>query len=200
MKLRQCIGLVGVLFYFISCSGDEIKSGEKTSAEKLSQSAITTEQEGACAGPKYDQMDFWVGEWDLRSMIPDTTSESGWKIESARNSVRKILDGCAIEENLDGSTIEWKLLGKSFSAYQQSDGIWYQTWVDNSGSYMPFTGIFEEDRKIFRVERERDGKTFLSQMVFYNIRENSLTWDWEHSTDGGKTWNLAWRIEYTRRM
>ena len=35
-------------------------------------------------------------------------------------------------------------------------------------------------------------------MVFYDIGENSLTWDWESSLDGGETWKLQWRIFYIR--
>ncbi len=157
-------------------------------------------KDGPCSGPEYNQMDFWLGEWELRSMIPDISSESGWKIEKAGNIIRKILGGCVIEENFDGSTLESSLVGRRYSTYRKNDGKWYQTWVDNSGSYLPFIGIFEDDRTIFRMERERDGKKFLSQMVFYNIEQNSLTWDWESSRDNGKTWILLWRIEYSRKM
>ncbi|MCH7619143.1 MAG: hypothetical protein IH880_05175 [Candidatus Marinimicrobia bacterium] len=190
----------GVAMIFMACSVKISKENNMATEKREIQLWTKAVADGPCSGPEYNQMDFWVGEWDLRSMIPDTTSESGWKIESARNSVRKILDGCVIEESFDGSTIKWKLLGKSYSTYRKRDKRWYQTWVDNSGSYMPFTGIFEEDRKIFRMEVERKGQKVLLQMIFYKIEENSLTWDWERSVDDGKTWNLKWRIEYTRRM
>jgi hypothetical protein len=36
-------------------------------------------------------------------------------------------------------------------------------------------------------------------MIFRDIRNDSLTWDWERSTDDGKTWSRQWRILYTRR-
>jgi hypothetical protein len=35
-------------------------------------------------------------------------------------------------------------------------------------------------------------------MVFYDIKKDSFTWDWEGTQDGGETWNLLWRINYTR--
>jgi hypothetical protein len=46
---------------------------------------------------------------------------------------------------------------------------------------------------------ERDGKTFLQRMVFYNISDHALDWNWERSDDGGATWNPLWVIHYTRR-
>lgn len=141
-------------------------------------------------------MDFWVGDWNLQTLSPDTSQESGIREGKATNSIRKILDGCVIEENFEAPGLS----GSSYSTFSKNRGFWYQTWVDNSGSYMPFIGIFEDDRKIFRMEAERNGQKMLLQMVFYKIEENSLTWDWERSTDEGDTWKLLWRIEYSRRM
>ena len=112
-------------------------------------------KDGSCSGPEYSQLDFWIGEWDLHSTIPDTSSETGWRIGKARNTIRKILDGCVIEENFDGSTLSNGLVGRSYSTYSKGKGKWYQTWLDNSGSYLPFTGIFEDDRTIFRMKREK---------------------------------------------
>ena len=141
-------------------------------------------------------MDFWVGNWNGRSMVPDTSQESGWKIGQVQNTVNKILDGCVVEENFEGAAFS----GKSYSTYSKQQKIWNQTWVDNSGGYLPFYGIFEEDKKIFQRDAVRNGNKFSSRMVFYNITEDSFIWDWERSTDEGKTWVLSWRIEYTRKM
>jgi hypothetical protein len=44
------------------------------------------------------------------------------------------------------------------------------------------------------------GGTIISRMVFYDISEDSFTWDWESSTDDGDNWTLNWRIEYSRVM
>ena len=198
MKIATLFVIVSTLLN-ISCSSEPDKNGS-IPAQNGPLELSTAVKDGPCSGPEYSRLDFWIGEWELRSVIPDSASEIGWKIEKARNRIRKILDGCVIEEDFDGSTLEVGLVGRSYSTYRKNDGKWYQTWVDNSGSYLPFTGIFEDNRTIFRMERERSGKKYLSQMVFYNIDQNSLTWDWESSADDGKTWNLLWRIEYSRSM
>jgi hypothetical protein len=36
-------------------------------------------------------------------------------------------------------------------------------------------------------------------MVFYNISDQSLDWNWERSADWGQSWELLWRIHYQRR-
>lgn len=47
---------------------------------------------------------------------------------------------------------------------------------------------------------QRNGKTYISRMVFKNITENSLDWDWQRSENDGKTWVDVWNIHYQRRQ
>jgi len=199
-RLKFVFILLAGLFH--SCSGGGVDKNNhhsvNISVPAPTSIAITN---GPCSDPAFTQMDFWVGSWNGRSMVPDTTQESGWKIAKVQNTIFKILDGCVVEENFDGSTLPAGAFnGKSYSTYSKQQGIWHQTWVDNQGGYLPFYGIFEEDKKIFRREFVRNGNKFFTQMVFYNIEEDSFRWDWERSSDDGETWTLIWRIEYTRKM
>jgi hypothetical protein len=86
------------------------------------------------------------------------------------------------------------------SVYQPARDRWKQAWADNNGGYYDFTGIFEDEKRIFQTEVNKlpDGRRFVQRMVFYDISEDSFTWDWESSNDGGETWNLNWRIFYER--
>jgi len=73
--------------------------------------------------------------------------------------------------------------------------------VDNQGGYLLFTGEFNDGQMELRTEpSEREGKTFISRMVFRNITKNSLDWDWQRSEDGGKTWQDLWNIHYERKQ
>jgi len=36
-------------------------------------------------------------------------------------------------------------------------------------------------------------------MIFSNIQKDSFLWDWESSSDEGKTWTTNWKINYKRR-
>ncbi len=86
----------------------------------------------------------------------------------------------------------------SVSVYNKRKGIWQQTWVDNGGGYLDFTGGVAADKMVLsRIAETPKGKQ-LQRMTWYNITADSLDWDWEISDNDGQTWNLAWRIHYRR--
>lgn len=142
-----------------------------------------------CSSPEARQFDFWVGDWDLT-----------WEGGKGTNSVQAILGGCVIQENFDGRNAEGKgLVGMSHSVYNPARGKWLQTWVDNQGGYLDFEGGWSDGKMILSREASRNGQDFLQRMVFQNIGENELDWNWERSDDGGKTWTTNWAIHYVRR-
>ncbi len=136
--------------------------------------------------------DFWVGDWNL------TWTNSAGKEEKGTNRITKILDGKVIQENFSFASGAFK--GTSISVYNLSKKTWHQAWADTQGGYFDFEGDLEGDKRIFKTKvREENGKKIIQRMVFYNIKQNSLTWDWQSSRDGGVTWNLLWRINYVRK-
>jgi hypothetical protein len=144
--------------------------------------------------PPKTWFDFWVGEWNV------TWQESDGKIGEGKNTITKILDDAVIQENFRaevGSLRGYK--GTSISVYNSKKNSWHQGYADNQGAYFNFLGDREGEKRIFKTEAVRkDDKLLIQRMVFYDIRENSFTWDWESSEDGGKTWKLNWRINYKR--
>lgn len=138
--------------------------------------------------------DFWLGDWELTWQNEDGTTATG------KNRVRRILSGQVIEENFKALTGDMAgFEGKSYSVYNPQNGEWKQTWVDNEGSYLDFTGDITGGNRIFhRTTVTADNNRLLQRMVFYNITKDSLTWDWERSEDEGETWQLMWRIHYRR--
>lgn len=135
--------------------------------------------------------DFWVGEWKVTWYKADSTIQHG------TNSISKIQDGKVIEENFNDPNNNFT--GISISVYSPLDSTWHQAWADNSGSYFNFIGNIEKDRRIFSTVPRLEGESsIVLRMVFYEIEDDKFTWDWEKSIDGGLTWNLKWRIYYTR--
>ena len=110
------------------------------------------------------------------------------------NSIRRILDGCVVEENFSGGDA-MHLRGRSVSIFDVRAGKWKQTWVDNEGGYLDFTGEFRDGQMILAREATRpDGSKGLQRMVFKNISPDEFDWSWEGSKDGGKTWTVVWPI------
>jgi hypothetical protein len=141
-----------------------------------------------CSAPQAGQFDFWVGEWDL----------SWGDGERGRNTVSRILGGCVVQEQFEGSAKQ-PFRGMSVSVYDPDADLWRQTWVDDQGGYLDFTGGMQDGRMILSRTGTVKGNTVHQRMVFYNIAADSFDWDWETSRDGGRTWELRWRIHYQRR-
>jgi Protein of unknown function (DUF1579) len=147
-----------------------------------------------CSEPEQKQLDFWVGDWDL-SWPGDRAGE----MAHGTNRIRRILDGCVVEENFSGDDA-MSLRGQSVSVFDVRSGKWKQTWVDNEGGYLDFVGEFKQGQMILAREAVRpDGSKGLQRMVFKNIGQNEFDWSWEGSKDGGQTWTVVWPIHYKRK-
>ena len=145
---------------------------------------------------KENVFDFWIGTWDATWDEPDGNKGRGV------NTITKELDATVLVENfeiIEGQNAGFK--GKSISVYQPQFDRWKQAWADNNGGYFDFTGEIIGESRIFKtdVAELQDGQLFVQRMVFKEIKEDSMTWDWESSSDGGKTWTLNWRIYYTKK-
>lgn len=150
-------------------------------------SAQSSAPQKPCSAPEANQFDFWVGKWNLT--WNDTVSGT--------NTITKDLNGCVIHENFNSPSTNF--MGNSYSVYNPTKNIWQQTWVDNQGGYLDFTGKFENDTMTLGRSFVGAKGTFVMQrMVYFNIAKDSLDWSWESSIDSGVTWNQNWLIHYKR--
>lgn len=131
------------------------------------------------------QFDFWLGAWDC------TWGEDG----KGSNRVLRIMDDKVIQENFSAPD----LLGMSVSVYDPERKVWCQTWVDNNGTYLDFTGCFEDSRMTLVRDAIVRGEACKQRMVWYNIEPGQFDWNWERSDDGGQTWRVLWKIKYSRK-
>jgi hypothetical protein len=151
-----------------------------------------------CDRPEQKQFDFWVGDWDLTS----PGAKSGEVVHNS-NTIKRILGSCIVQENFVGNAAPEQapqLLGMSVSVFDVASGKWKQTWVDNQGSYLDFTGEFKDKEMVLSREATRPGGTAVMQrMVWKNITANEFDWSWERSKDKGQTWEVMWPIHYKRK-
>ncbi|MEE3336436.1 MAG: hypothetical protein VX255_08585 [Candidatus Latescibacterota bacterium] len=108
--------------------------------------ALTAQQEvpPPCQSPEARQFDFWVGHRQV-----------SWGGQGT-NTVSSDLRSCVIVERFDGRP-GTPLVGMSVSTFDVRAQQWKQTWVDNQGGYLDFTGGWQDDRMILHHDAERDG-------------------------------------------
>ena len=148
----------------------------------------------APVGQPADLFDFWLGDWDVAWAKPDGS------VGKARNHVSRILDGNVIEEQfeMDAAEAPQQLKGRSLSV-RDAAGLWRQAWADNQGGFFALTGSADGDKRLFSTALTVVGTEVKGQrMVFHHITAKAFTWDWEGTTDGGKSWKLLWRLDYAR--
>ena len=105
------------------------------------------------------------------------------------------MDDKIIQENFSAP----ELKGMSVSVYDPERKLWCQTWVDNSGSYLDFTGGFNDGKMILSRDAIVRDEACKQRMVWYNIEADQFDWNWERSDDGGDTWRVQWQIKYKRK-
>ena len=138
------------------------------------------------AVPDRAQFDFWLGSWRVRQL-------DGAQVDG-RNEVAWTLDGSVLWEQFSAGTDPFT--GWSFSVPVATRG-WVQTWVDNNGSYLDFTGGWCGDRMV--LERATGQATPTHQrMTWHSITPLRFVWDWAARPAPGADWRLLWRLRYDR--
>ena len=55
---------------------------------------------------------------------------------------------------------------------------------------MLFTVGMRDGKMILSRKVVKNNSTIMQRMVFYNLTDKSLNWNWESSADGGMNWQV----------
>jgi tetratricopeptide (TPR) repeat protein len=132
------------------------------------------------------QFDFWIGEWDVQTPQGQHAGSS---------TVQNILGGCVILENWTGLGSQ----GKSFNAYNQALKKWQQYWVDDSGTTTLYTGEIVGNQMHYVADAGTQNGQQARRMTFTRLDDGRVRQVGETSSDGGKTWTVAYDLIYVRR-
>ena len=86
----------------------------------------------------------------------------------------------------------------SVTTYDVENRVWRQTWVDSEGRYLDFAGGLDGRDMDLRREGTDEGGPALFRMLWHDISHETLLWNWECSSDAGRSWKTLWAIEYER--
>lgn len=136
-----------------------------------------------CASAEYRQFDFWLGEWEV--------TQNGKA--AGRNSIRPILNGCAISEEWSGSS---GFRGTSLNFYNADSKRWHQTWIDSRGQSLLLDGQLE-------------GGSMVLQSAGTDMPRHRITWTpmpdktvrqfWQVQQASGGEWKTLFDGRYAPR-
>ena len=126
--------------------------------------------------------DFWLGTWACD--VGDG--------KTATNTITRILGGRVIHERF----VSDQLTGESYSVFDPRRGLWLQTWVDDQGGYLLFTGERKADVMLL-LGRRPTGEMTGMRMRWHALTGKGFEWDYEKQEPDG-TWATQWHIDYRR--
>jgi hypothetical protein len=140
-----------------------------------------------CSAPEHRQFDFWIGVWDVTA---------GGK-PAGINRIESIMKGCAIAEHWTSARGGH---GTSLNFYDRATKTWSQAWIDEGGNALHLTGTFAAGRMILSSQpRRTDTGIDVQRITWTKNADATLRQLWESSTDGGKTWTVAFDGLYRKR-
>lgn len=142
--------------------------------------------------PYYQILDFWIGDWKV-------LDKEG--VQVGTNSIRKILDGCGVEEM-------WKskngAQGKSLFYVDNTTGKWKQIWLTENakrpGGQKEKVLFFAQPGEllIFQGSYNYEKREVLDRTKLMRISENEVRQIIEVSFDGGQSWEESFTGQYIR--
>lgn len=161
-------------------------------AAVLCQAPQSADAQAACGGEGFHRLDFWLGEWAVRS--------GGRQVGT--NRIITILEGCAIEEHWiasDGGE------GMSLFYYLSALDEWRQVWVTENATR---PGGVKEKREVERFPDGglrfmgeiplAEGRSYLDRTTLTPLDDDRVRQVIEISRDGGTTWQATFDAIYER--
>lgn len=145
-----------------------------------------------CASDAHDDLDFWVGDWDVYSARDPKTKVADSRIE-------RLYDGCAVREN-------WMPLGRpgggSLNSLR-SDGRWHQRWIGASGETVDFVGGLDQKGRMVMTGWWENyggpGQHSFVRMSYTLNPDGSLRRLGEVSSDHGATYTTGYDLIYRKK-
>ena len=142
----------------------------------------------ACESPQHRQFDFWLGQWDVYRT--DTNQLV------AHSLIEKLYGGCAVREN-------WLPIGSpgggSLNSWRPSEKKWLQTWTDGGNNWNEYAGGMDGRLMVLTgTSTSAAGGGTPVRMTYDAKPDGSVVQTGYQSSDGGKTWALAYEYAYRR--
>lgn len=141
--------------------------------------------------------DFFFGHWNVHNRRLAGSTE--WIEFEATSDCHPNLGGLANEDEF--RTDFWEgFCGMSFRFFDPSQKTWSIYWADNRTGALqpPVVGSFQGDQGVFEGPDTFAGKPILVRYSWSRVTTPTPRWEQAFSSDGGKTWETNWIMDFTR--
>lgn len=148
--------------------------------------------------------DFLVGRWQVhhRRLKERLANSHEWQEFDGTCVNFPLMGGWG---NVDDNVINLpgdNYRGVGLRSYDPKTGQWAIWWLDGRNPFgdldPPVKGRFEKGVGIFYADDTLRGKRIRMRFTWSKITPTSAHWEQAFSPDGGKTWEINWRMELRR--
>ena len=145
--------------------------------------------------------DFLVGRWSIhnRRLKERLRGSTEWLEFHATNDARLLAGGLG---NEDVYRTDWAggFVGLTFRFYDPKARTWSLYWADSRRGTLdpPVVGAFDGDTGVFEGDDTWEGTKVRVRFVWSKANPDAPFWEQAFSTDGGKTWEKNWVMEFSR--
>jgi len=145
--------------------------------------------------------DFLDGRWyahSRRLAKPLSGSDEWVEFDSVHDGVLLPSGlGVADDYRIEGRP---DFLGLALQVYEPATGQWRAYWYRLGAMTAPLLGTFKDGVGIFEGPDVNEGKPIITRYTWSHITATSARWEQAFSTDGGKTWETNWIMDYRRTL
>ena len=142
-----------------------------------------------CNDARAHQFDFWIGSW--------TVYKNGTDTIVGHNEIKPVAGGCSLLESYRSTKSNY--VGNSLNKFNFVSGKWQQFWVDNAGLTLFIEGVYNDNRLIMsNTAPSASGKPVMNRITWFKNPNGTVRQLWEQSSDGGKTWSVAFDGMYKK--
>lgn len=157
-----------------------------------------TPKSGTITGKGIGDFNFLTGEWTIHNKRLKDGSKDVWEEFPGAATVHSVMGGQASIEELRIPADNYR--GMGIRVWRPKEKKWTDHWT---GSYdgvvnTPQLGEFIDGEGVFISEEEIEGVKWLYRGVWDRITPTSCRWHQSSSSDGGKSWEWNWYMDWTR--
>ncbi len=142
--------------------------------------------------------DFYIGSWTIENHV--LQPGGAWKAFESTTTDRAFLAGMG---NIDEMTLPRDAHGASLRFFDPQTKLWSIYWATSTRGKLelpPEVGKFEDGvGHFYGDDVDAAGKPVKVRFTWTRASADHLHWDQAYSYDGGKTWQVNWTMEFTRR-
>jgi hypothetical protein len=147
--------------------------------------------------------DFEVGHWTthVKRLQHPLTGSHTWLEYDGTTEVRPVLNGKGVllELIMDGAAGHFE--GLSLRLYNPESHQWSLNFANAASGVLatPTVGEFKDGRGEFYDQETLNGRAILVRFVISGIAKNSIHFEQAFTDEGGKTWEINWIADDTRK-